>query len=165
MTLLAVLLVCWVVSVTMLAKRSYTVPEVPESALVVLAGTRTPSKIQIRSPARNLSRNAGGRVTATADVRGNLGPAGVVIQPIPGTDWITDRWQAASNMHGKNIPGAHWIQLDFGTEVWVERVVLDWEAAYADAYRLEGSLGVIGNQRTNTGDPHKDQIWTLFDGT
>jgi hypothetical protein len=34
-------------------------------------------------------------VISTADVRGNLGPASVVIQKSPGNDWIKDRWQAA----------------------------------------------------------------------
>ena len=95
------------------------------------------------------------------DVHGNLGPVSVVLQAKPGTDWIHDRWQAASNMHGKQIPGEHWIQLEFqDTEVVVDRIVLDWETAYADEYILEGSSEPITN------DKAKDQtkVWTLFDG-
>lgn len=107
---------------------------------------------------QNLSRSD--KVTVMADVRGNLGPASVVIQRHPGKDWIHDRWQAASDMHGKNIPGTHWIMLDFGTEVVVDRIVLDWEAAYSDQYRLEGSLEPI-----STESPAAEKVWTLFDGT
>ncbi|KAL3945494.1 MAG: hypothetical protein SGBAC_000393 [Bacillariaceae sp.] len=97
-------------------------------------------------------------VTASSDVRGNLGPASVVIQKIPGTDWIKDRWQAASNMHGTAIKGAHWLKLDFGREIIVDKVILDWEAAYADLYKLEGSLFDLSN------DDGADK-WILFDGT
>lgn len=64
-------------------------------------------------------------------------------------------------MHGKNIPGAHWIHLDFGTEIIVDKIVLDWEAAYADKYRLEGSLEPISDETPNDGK----KVWTLFDGT
>eukprot|EP00980_Cylindrotheca_fusiformis_P004612 scaffold982_cov139-Cylindrotheca_fusiformis.AAC.25 len=96
-------------------------------------------------------------VTATSDVRGNLGPPSVVIQEVPGTDWIKDRWQAASNMHGTAIKGAHWVELDFGTEIVVDKIVLDWEAAYADEYRLEGSLLEPATV--------EGELWTLFDGT
>ena len=38
-------------------------------------------------------------VKVTADVRGNLGPIEVIKQANPGTNWIKDRWQAASDMH------------------------------------------------------------------
>lgn len=121
-----------------------------------------------------LSRS--GNVEATSDVRGNLGPASVVIQPKPGDDWLRDRWQAASDMHGTNIPGAHWIQLDLGSDVVVDSVVLDWETAYADMYRLEGSLyPVVGNEneasmtedhRIEKGNVNTNvKVWILFDGT
>lgn len=97
-------------------------------------------------------------VTATADVRGNLGPASVVIQKEPGADWIKDRWQAASNMHGTAIKGAHWVKLDFGRDIIVDKVVLDWEAAYANQYKLEGSNFDISD------DDGADK-WVMFDGT
>jgi hypothetical protein len=74
---------------------------------------------------------------ATADVRGNLGPAAVVLT-VNGTDWLHDRWQAASDMHGTAIRGSHWLRLDFGRPVRLHRVVLDWETAYAEDYRLQG---------------------------
>merc|ERR1712161_58961 len=57
--------------------------------------TTTVTKPQLVSRLEN-------NVVATSDVRGNLGPISVVIQSKPGSDWIHDRWQAASNMHGKN---------------------------------------------------------------
>ncbi len=96
-------------------------------------------------------------LTATADVRGNLGPANVVIQKHPGDDWLKDRWQAASDMGGTAIPGQHWIVLDFGESksVRVDKVILDWEAAYATLYRIEGSLD----------DRNEDGWCTLFDGS
>lgn len=105
----------------------------------------------------NLSRT--GKVVATADVRGNLGPASVVVQPHPGHDWIHDRWQAASDMHGTAIKGVHWIHLDFGAEIVPDEIILDWEAAYSDRYRLEASLTPITEAST------KDQMWIVFDTT
>ena len=86
------------------------------------------------------------------------------MQAKPGTDWIHDRWQAASNMHGKQIPGEHWIQLEFqDVDVVVDRIVLDWETAYADEYILEGSSEPITNDNNNNKD-HNAKVWTLFDG-
>lgn len=76
--------------------------------------------------------------SATADVRGNLGPAAVVLQNET-TNWLKDRWQAASDMHGTAIRGAHWVHVDLkGRKVRVQNFLLDWETAYADDYRLEG---------------------------
>jgi hypothetical protein len=62
-----------------------------------------------------LSRNP--EVKVTTDVRGNLGPPSVMIQETPGTDWLKDRWQAASDMHGTAIPGVHWVMLEFPSPV------------------------------------------------
>eukprot|EP00934_Nitzschia_sp_Nitz4_P003665 Nitzschia sp. Nitz4//scaffold8_size234185//66468//67037//NITZ4_001247-RA/size234185-processed-gene-0.150-mRNA-1//-1//CDS//3329559776//3655//frame0 len=110
---------------------------------------------------KNLSRS--GKVKATADVRGNLGPVDVVVQAHPGDDWIRDRWQAASDMHGTAIKGAHWVQLDFGTEIVPEKIELDWEAAYSDKYRLEASnLPITGNTPE---DENNKNVWILFDST
>jgi len=106
---------------------------------------------------RNLSRSR--EVKATADVRGNLGPASVVVQRNPGTDWIHDRWQAASDMHGTAIGGAHWILLDFGSEIVPDTIILDWEAAYSDQYRIEASQDPITDQSS------KESIWMVFDST
>jgi hypothetical protein len=105
-----------------------------------------------------LSRS--GKVVATSDVRGNLGPASVVVQPKPGDDWLHDRWQAASDMHGKNIPGEHWIQLQFPSKIFVDSIVLDWETAYASDYLIEGSMEPITDANSNT-----EKVWILFDGT
>ena len=52
---------------------------------------------------------------AESDVRGNLGPATVVTDPKVG-DWLKDRWQAASDMSGRPIPGNHWLTVDLGPE-------------------------------------------------
>ena len=96
----------------------------------------------------------------------------MVVQAKPGTDWIHDRWQAASDMHGSNIPGAHWIQLEFkdvGGGVVADKIVLDWETAYADKYVLEASLEPFGNgnEHDSVGNGKQQQqgtVWTLFDG-
>jgi hypothetical protein len=97
----------------------------------------------------------------------------VVIQAKPGSDWIHDRWQAASNMHGKQIPGEHWIQLEFegNTAVVADKIVLDWETAYADEYVLEASLESISSSDkshhdASDSDSHgdSDNTWILFDG-
>jgi len=113
----------------------------------------------IVAPKSHLVSRMPNKVVATADVRGNLGPATVVVQAKPGTDWIHDRWQAASNMHGKQIPGEHWIQLEFqNTTVVADKIVLDWETAYADEYVLEASLEPIAK------NPNNQNVWILFDG-
>ena len=75
--------------------------------------------------------------TASTDVRGNLGPAAVVLQNET-ENWLKDRWQAASDMHGTAIKGAHWVHVEAGRRVRVQNFLLDWETAYADDYRLEG---------------------------
>jgi hypothetical protein len=80
------------------------------------------------------------KVRITSSVRGNLGPASVLNQSPPGNDWIKDRWQAAGDMHGTAIKGEHWVMLDFTnlSEVYITKIVLDWETAYAKDYRIEG---------------------------
>ena len=109
------------------------------------------------------------KVTITTDVRGNLGPPEVMIQDSPGKDWIHDRWQAASNMHGTAIPGSHWVQLEFSQPIFVSKVILDWEAAHADDYVLYGSMDpiTIGNDKKSlaTDQIKNHQVQTLFDGT
>ena len=77
-------------------------------------------------------------IVITTDVRGNLGPPESMLNN--GTDWIKDRWQAASDMHGTAIKGVHWVHLDFQRLVTVSTVILDWEAAYSDDYKIEGRL-------------------------
>jgi len=80
---------------------------------------------------------------ATADVRGNLGPASVVTSPDVG-DWLKDRWQAAVDMTGRPIRGSHWVEVDLGRPCVVARVVLDWEVAYASQYVVQGRLDSSG---------------------
>lgn len=76
--------------------------------------------------------------SVSTDVRGNLGPASVLlIQANETSDWLHDRWQAASDMGGTAIQGVHWVQLDFATRVTIHSVVLDWETAYSDHYQLQ----------------------------
>jgi hypothetical protein len=88
-------------------------------------------------------------VFITTDVRGNLGPPEVMLNN--GTDWIKDRWQAASDMHGTAIKGSHWVNFEFMGIVTLSTVVLDWEAAYSDDYKLEARLD------------DKEEYTTLFD--
>lgn len=87
-----------------------------------------------------ISREPG--VDVTCDVRGNLGPCSVVVQNPPGSDWIKDRWQAASDMGGTAIPGSHWVILDFKETVQISSVRIDWETAFSEVYRLEGRMSV-----------------------
>ena len=77
-------------------------------------------------------------MVATTDTRGNLGPAEVLVQSNPGTNWLHDRWQAASDMGGTAIPGHHWVEIDLGRTVTAQEAVLDWEAAYRCVEREEG---------------------------
>ena len=67
-------------------------------------------------------------------------------------------------MHGKQIPGEHWIQLEFkeNTGVVADKIVLDWETAYADEYVLEASLESISDN-INLASSDSD-TWVLFDG-
>ena len=58
-----------------------------------------------------LSRNP--NIVITSSTRGNLGPPSVLNQNPPGKDWLKDRWQAASDMHGTAIKGSHWVLFDF----------------------------------------------------
>jgi hypothetical protein len=97
-------------------------------------------------------------VEAICSKRGNLGPCSVVIQDPPGSDWLKDRWQAASDMGGTAIPGHHWIVLDFHRSIRVAKVVIDWESAYANEYKLEFAQNITEEINYNKCD------WgTLFD--
>lgn len=96
-------------------------------------------------------------VKVTTDVRGNLGPPEVMVQETPGTDWLKDRWQAASDMHGTAIPGVHWVVLEFPSVVTTcTKLVLDWEAAFARDYRIEVSNSNQENDWTVLFDSHVD---------
>jgi hypothetical protein len=74
----------------------------------------------------------------STDVRGNLGPPEVMLNT--GKDWLKDRWQAASDMHGTAIQGEHWVLLEFQNPIYIDFLVLNWEAAYSNNYILEGSI-------------------------
>lgn len=111
-----------------------------------------------------ISRNA--NVTVTSSARGNLGPPSVLNQEKPGTDWLKDRWQAASDMHGSAIPGTHWVLLDFSSmfsntkgAIRITKAILDWETAFASDYRIETRM----DAPTSAGGENDD--WCLlFDG-
>jgi hypothetical protein len=66
----------------------------------------------------------------TTDVRGHYGPASVLIEN--GTDWMHDHWHAA------DTGGMHWVDLEFDSPVHVTCIVLDWETAHSDDYKMEG---------------------------
>jgi len=98
--------------------------------------------------------------TSTADVRGNLGPASVVLNNH--TNWLKDRWQAASNMHGKAISGPHWVQLEWKQQqVEIHSLTLDWEAAFADQYDVQVWRNLTtGNQDDREyGNHRSDKNW------
>ncbi len=94
-------------------------------------------------------------------------------------------------MGGTAIPGRHWVLLDFsssldtnatatigggdggggegddGTTIFVSRIVLDWETAYANDYRIEGRLDPPPTSPSSVeGDADDDDGgWcTLYDG-
>jgi hypothetical protein len=77
---------------------------------------------------------------ATSDVRGNLADASVVTLGRPPGDWLTDRWQAASDMVGTPIPGEHWVEVDLGEAHELTRFVIIWEKAFATKYQVRGRL-------------------------
>ena len=107
------------------------------------AGRTIDERPRVVERRRPISRDPG--VIVTSSTRGNLGPPSVLNQDPPGEDWLGDRWQAASDMGGTAIPGRHWILVDFSSpssssSVFVSKIVLDWETAYAEDYRVEGRL-------------------------
>ena len=53
-------------------------------------------------------------------------------------DWLKDRWQAAKNMQGAPIPGAHWLLVDLEATCVVERIDVEFESAFARDYTLKG---------------------------
>ena len=96
----------------------------------------SPASLKRALPPQLLSRRS--NVKIQTDVRGNLGPASVLNQDPPGTDWIKDRWQAASDMHGTAIRGAHWVLMEFPQAIRCSHFILDWEAALSKDYAIEG---------------------------
>jgi hypothetical protein len=82
-----------------------------------------------RVPKRATLVSANRPVTASA--AGNLGPPSVVTSEAM-SDWLTDRWQAASDMSGSPIPGSQWLEVDLGRTCVAERFVIDWETAFAN---------------------------------
>ena len=104
--------------------------DAPQDAKAVDAKGAAPSP-----PPRGLAElTTDPRCAATCDVRGNLGPCAAVLSA--GTDWIKDRWQAASDMGGTAIKGAHFVKIDLGRDVEACSFRLDWETAYASDYKI-----------------------------
>jgi hypothetical protein len=115
------------------------------NAPVVVTGTTSTSSRLLSTPHHT---------QVSTDVRGNLGPASVLLNN--GTNWLKDRWQAASDMHGTAIAGTHWVQLDFTDSiVALTRIVLDWETAYSDDYKIVGVL--------QQGDKNENALVVLYD--
>ena len=108
-------------------------------------GRATPSVLRVVSEGR----------AATASARGNLGPPEVVTAARD-ADWLRDRWQAAVDMSGRPLGGAHWLRVEVRNDVAhndlvsyllrcngrglrvelgracdVAEVVIDFETAYA----------------------------------
>eukprot|EP00446_Apocalathium_sp_SHHI-4_P092636 CAMPEP_0177440374 /NCGR_PEP_ID=MMETSP0369-20130122/3825_1 /TAXON_ID=447022 ORGANISM="Scrippsiella hangoei-like, Strain SHHI-4" /NCGR_SAMPLE_ID=MMETSP0369 /ASSEMBLY_ACC=CAM_ASM_000364 /LENGTH=246 /DNA_ID=CAMNT_0018912145 /DNA_START=1 /DNA_END=739 /DNA_ORIENTATION=- len=108
---------------------------------VVSAGAASPQAVAgapTALPAASAEVELSGGCPARADVRGNLGPAGVVTKAAPGGDWLKDRWQTARDMSGTPLQGEHWLEVDLGRPGFVlARAVLDFEMAHAKDYILE----------------------------
>lgn len=77
--------------------------------------------------------------SVTSDVHGNLGDPLVVLSENV-ENWLSDRWQAASNMQGSPIPGEHYLHLFFNHNVIINHVIIDFETAFSDHYRLLGCV-------------------------
>ena len=96
----------------------------------------------------------------TTDVKGNLGPGSVIVDS-KNKDWLRDRWQAAADMQGTPIPGAHWVIIDLGKPAQLSRVVLDWETAFAKGYDIEvsdeGKLESVWRKIYTTTDANGEQ--------
>jgi hypothetical protein len=124
-----------------------------------------------------LSRNP--NIIITSSTRGNLGPPTVLNQDPPGKDWLKDRWQAASDMHGTAIKGSHWVLMDFshflaedrdvggkdgseGRAIQMTKIVLDWETAFATDYRIEGRMDPPSSSSSSS--LQQDEWCVLYDG-
>ena len=77
--------------------------------------------------------------SVTSDVHGNLGDPIVVLSENV-ENWLRDRWQAASNMQGSPIPGDHYLHLFLNQKAIIKHVIIDFETAYSDHYRLIGCV-------------------------
>ena len=75
----------------------------PTTAPKLSTGTSLAVKTRPADTATDELLSAG--ATVTTDTRGNLGPGSVITQKVQGNDWLKDRWQAASDMHGSAIAG------------------------------------------------------------
>ena len=115
-----------------------------------LASGRLARLLNARLPETAVELCASGCV-ARCDVRGNLGECGVILNR--GDDWLKDRWQAASDMGGTAIPGPHKVEIEFGRDVRVCSVEIDWETAYAEDYTIAADgVRVDGVDNEDGGD-------------
>lgn len=94
---------------------------------------------EVAQPAKQAVLLSVGR-PASADVSGNLADASVLTRAAAPGDWLTDRWQAASDMSGTPIPGEHWVQVDLERASDVDRVVLVFETAFSKRYTIQARL-------------------------
>ena len=76
-------------------------------------------------------------IKVTSSAIGNLSPPSSVLSPSI-SDWLTDRWQAASDMSGTPIPGPHFLSLSFPSKriTSIKSVTLDFETAHCDDYTV-----------------------------
>lgn len=109
-----------------------------------------------------ISRNASNVVSIASSARGNLGPPSVLNQDPPGDNWLEDRWQAASDMHGSAIPGSHWVVFQFTHLFDVTKLVLDWETAYSEDYRIETRVDPPTSSSTTTTKTTNGDVWCVL---
>lgn len=125
-------------------------PHIPVEVAHSIAPSQSQSSAVLltrRSPIKNspiieklLSADA---VSVSADVRGNLGPPSVVINESV-SDWLRDRWQAASSMQGRPILGEHYLLLTLRNHAVITRCLIDWETGYSDHYTISGGNSSTG---------------------
>ena len=128
-----------VVAVSLTSPISSSVPQdSPKAVAEVPVILRSDKKL--RKEIELLSSHA---TEVISDVRGNLGPATVVISEST-ADWLKDRWQAARNMRGEPIPGEHYIQMRLQGPSQLLYFIIDWETACSDHYSILGSNSSAG---------------------
>ena len=126
----------------------YTVDSGGQYSVIVTNGvgsiTSNPVAVTVTNPVANNTNLALYKVaTSSGDENAGLGPQNAV------DGVLTTRWSSA-------FTDAAWFQVDLGSAMPVNKVVLYWEAAYGKAYLIQGSTDGVNwstlyNQTTGQG--------------
>jgi hypothetical protein len=99
----------------------------------------------------DVSNQAAGKTATASSYESGLfnSPPSSAVDGDPATRWASD-WS-----------DPQWLKVDLGTEQTIRRVVLQWEAAYASAYKVEVSRDNVNWQQvfaTSNGDGGEDVV-------